>query len=109
MPLSDLAIHKLKPTDSPFKVTVERGLICHRAEARALDAWRLAAVFDQSALGNASRLDLGNGAFGDGEDEGAEVVQEFYPTDVKREADARMQATTARSLSDKLEKQCQQA
>lgn len=92
-------------------ITVRAGLALEEAllQARELDDRRKLAGFDQTALDQAARQGLGNGAFEDGEDEGSEVVEEFYPTDVNPESDARMQAVTALSLSDKLEKQCLQA
>lgn len=50
-------------------------------DAQRLDAERQAAGFDQAALEAAVRLGLANGAFEDGEDEGAAVVEEFFSTE----------------------------
>ncbi|BCL90895.1 phage capsid protein [Ralstonia pseudosolanacearum] len=48
-------------------------------EARALDARRKAAGFDQAALDAAAKLGFGNGAFEDSAEEAAAVMEEFYP------------------------------
>ncbi|MEF9416842.1 phage capsid protein [Ralstonia sp. SM1864_UCD524_TZ4] len=48
-------------------------------EARDLDARRKAAGFDQAALDAAAKLGFGNGAFEDSPEEGAAVLEEFYP------------------------------
>lgn len=48
-------------------------------EARELNTRRKAAGFDQAALDTAARLGFSNGAFEDGPEEAAAVVEEFYP------------------------------
>lgn len=55
--------------------TLEQALI----EAKALDARRSAAGFDQAALDTAAKLGFANGAFEDSQDEQAAVAEEFYP------------------------------
>jgi hypothetical protein len=47
-------------------------------EARRIDEVRQAAGFDQVALELAARQGLSNGAFEESEDEGGEVVEEFF-------------------------------
>ena len=48
-------------------------------EARRINEERQSAGFDQVALEAAARLGLSNGAFEESEDEGTEVVEEFFP------------------------------
>ena len=50
-------------------------------QARELDARRQAAGFDQRALDTAARAGFSNGAFEDSIEDGAAVVDEFYPSD----------------------------
>jgi len=50
-------------------------------QARQLDEARRQAGFDQEALDQAARLGLGNGAFEDGDEEGASVVDEYFPSE----------------------------
>jgi len=49
--------------------------------ARELDARRKAAGFDQAALDAAARTGFSNGAFEDSIEDGAAVVDEFYPAE----------------------------
>lgn len=55
--------------------TLEEAIV----QARKLDARRRAAGFDQAALDTAARAGFGNGAFEDSIEEGAAIVEEFYP------------------------------
>lgn len=48
-------------------------------EAKELDARRRLVGFDQPALDAAARLGFSNGAFEDSDEEGAAVVEEFFP------------------------------
>jgi len=61
-------------------LTVRTGVAIEEAlaEARDIEERRLAAGFDQQALELAAREALANGAFEDSEDEGPEVVEEFF-------------------------------
>lgn len=49
------------------------------AGARADDEHRKGAGFDQVALEDAARQGFANGAFEESEEEGADLVEEFYP------------------------------
>lgn len=75
-------------------------------QARELDTRRKAAGFDQAALDAAARAGFARGAFEDSVEDGAAVVDEFYPGD-EGNADAKGEgATTATaskpSLKDRL-------
>lgn len=74
------------------------------SEAREIEARRLAAGFDQQALEQAAREALANGAFEDSEDEGAEVVEEFFNQEPEQRgvANAERTASESRPLIDKL-------
>jgi len=50
-------------------------------QARELDARRKAAGFDQAALDAAARVGFSNGAFEESVEDGAAVVDEFYPAE----------------------------
>lgn len=82
--------------------TLERAI----GEAKELDARRRAAGFDQSALDEAARLGFGNGAFEDGDEESAAVVEEFFPHASTRRPDVPgdQGSSTVPSLRDKLER-----
>lgn len=56
-------------------VTLEQAV----QQARELDASRKANGFDQVALDEAARTGFARGVFEDGEDDGAAVVEEFFP------------------------------
>lgn len=78
-------------------------------QARELDARRKAGGFDQAALDEAARAGLSNGAFEDSTEDGASVVDEFYPpekNDGRSTAAIGVPATaaTAPSLKDRLER-----
>lgn len=62
-------------------ITVRNGVSLEEAliEAQRIDEARQAAGFDQTALEAAARQGLSNGAFEDSEDEGADLVEEFFP------------------------------
>lgn len=64
-------------------LTVRNGVALEDAllEAKRIDEVRQAAGFDQVALEVAARQCLSNGAFEDSEDEGDEVVKEFFSTE----------------------------
>jgi len=88
-------------------LTVRSGVAIEDAlsEAREIEARRLAAGFDQQALEQAAREALANGAFEDSEDEGAEVVEEFFAQEPpeQREAEKTGRAVPGgRPLIDKL-------
>lgn len=75
------------------------------AEGRETEARRLAAGFDQQALEQAAREALANGAFEDSEDEGAEVVEEFFAQGQPEQHEAEKTGRTvpgSSSLIDKL-------
>ena len=59
-------------------MTVEQAL----QEAKALDQARQEAGFDQPALDQAARNGFANGAFEDTEEDGGQVLEEFYPDTV---------------------------
>lgn len=75
------------------------------AEAKRQEADRQEAGFDQVALETAARLDFSNGAFEESEDEGASVVEEFYPegNSVPGDPGFASEKSTAPSLADKLD------
>jgi hypothetical protein len=79
-------------------ITVRSGIAMEEAllEARRIDEVRQAAGFDQVALELAARQGLSNGAFEESEDEGGEVVEEFFPgsTPMQDEESAGFQART---------------
>lgn len=88
-------------------LTVRSGVAIEDAlsEAREIEARRLAAGFDQQALEQAAREALANGAFEDSEDEGAEVVEEFFaqePPEQREAANAERTVPGNRPLLDKL-------
>lgn len=62
-------------------LTVRTGMALAEAiaGARAEDEHRKGAGFDQLALEDAARLGFANGAFEESEEEGADLVEEFYP------------------------------
>ncbi|VVE41875.1 phage capsid protein [Pandoraea cepalis] len=77
-------------------------------EARELDARRKGAGFDQVALDAAARTGFGNGAFEESIEDGAAVVDEFYPgepgeTGSHGEGHDGTETTTAPSLKDRLD------
>lgn len=87
--------------------TIEEAL----AEARDIEARRLAAGFDQSALELAARDALANGAFEDSEDEGPEVVAEFFtqePPEQRVAPNAERMAPGNLPLIDKLGEKMEQ-
>ncbi len=64
-------------------LTVRTGMALAEAiaGARAEDEHRKGAGFDQVALEEAARQGFANGAFEESEEEGADLVEEFYPVD----------------------------
>lgn len=94
-------------------LTVRNGVAIEDAlaEAREIEARRLAAGFDQQALEEAAREALANGAFEDSEDEGAEVVEEFFtqePPEQREVANTERTAPGSRPLLDKLGEKMEQ-
>ena len=93
-------------------LTVRTGVALEDAllEAKRIDEVRQAAGFDQVALEVAARQGLNNGAFEDSEEEGDEVVEEFF-TEVLESATAERSQTSRQvdsrtpgtSLNQKLE------
>ncbi|MDL2198148.1 hydrolase or metal-binding protein [Halopseudomonas aestusnigri] len=65
-------------------LTLRQGMTVEQAlqEAKALDQARQEAGFDQSALDQAARNGFANGAFEDTEEDGGQVLEEFYPDTV---------------------------
>lgn len=49
--------------------------------AKAIEAVRIKAGFDQVALDKAARAGLANGAFEESEEDGPDIVEEFFPAD----------------------------
>lgn len=74
------------------------------AEARESEARRLAAGFDQKALELAAREALANGAFEDSEDEGAEVVEEFFSQEASEPREPAEGETTPPAKSSLIDK-----
>jgi hypothetical protein len=70
-------------------------------QARELDARRKAAGFDQSALDAAARAGFARGAFEDSVEDGAAVVDEFYPGDVGNATGSQDQRGVAASVGTK--------
>lgn len=69
-------------------------------QARELDARRKAAGFDQAALDAAARAGFARGAFEDSIEDGAAVVDEFYPGDAGNATDSQDEgAATAAVIS----------
>ncbi len=64
-------------------ITVREGLSLEGAiaQAKALQERREAAGYEQSSLDDAARLGMENGAFEESEEEGREIVEEFFPED----------------------------
>jgi len=62
-------------------ITLRSGMSLEYAlqQARLLDIERFEAGFDQRALDKAARVGIGNGAFEDSEEEGIDILEEFYP------------------------------
>lgn len=62
-------------------ITVRDGMTLEDAliEAKQTDEARKVSGFDQAALDQAARLGFANGAFEDGTEDGAEIVEEFFP------------------------------
>lgn len=84
-------------------LTVRTGLTMAEAltQARQLQEERLAAGFDQAALDAAARQGFANGVFEESEEEGAAVVEEFYPEDAEGQSPSPL-AGAKPSLSEKL-------
>jgi hypothetical protein len=71
------------------------------ASARAESKVRFASGFDQTALDEAARQGFAAGAFEESEEEGAAVVQEFYP-DAMNDLEGIQTVNTKLGLADKL-------
>lgn len=72
------------------------------AGARAEDEHRKGAGFDQVALEDAARLGFANGAFEESEEDGGDLVEEFYPAGEGDQAAANSPRTIKMGLQDKL-------
>jgi len=88
-------------------LTVRSGVAIEEAlaEARDIEARRLAAGFDQNALELTAREALANGAFEDSEEDGSEVVEEFFtqePGERCKSAEGKQLLPEKRPLIDKL-------
>lgn len=80
-------------------------------QARELDVRRKAAGFDQAALDLAAREGFSNGAFEEGQEEGADILDEFYPEpDMGGEdrATGRTKQASRPTLQDKLDRKAGQ-
>jgi hypothetical protein len=75
--------------------TLEEAIV----QARELDARRKAAGFDQAALDAAARAGFGNGAFEESVEDGAAVVDEFYPAEAGSDYDTGNVETTVPAAS----------
>lgn len=90
-------------------LTVRTGVSLEDAllEAKRIDEVRQAAGFDQGALEEAARQGLSNGVFEEGEDEGDEVVEEFFPVATETDSGALSEQPVVPvakgSLAEKLE------
>ena len=74
------------------------------SEAKQLMEKRQASGFDQAALDEAARVGFANGAFEDSEEEGGEVVEEFFSAQPEGDAPENSSGTvTASPLSRKME------
>lgn len=75
------------------------------AEAKATAAKRLEAGLDQAALDTAALAGFGNAAFEFSEEEGSEILEEFYPaTDTDTPAPAGVTAAPSGGLRQRLER-----
>ena len=70
------------------------------AMASELNQQRQQAGFNQQALDEAAKIGFANGVFEDTEDEGLEVVEEFYPQEVSNIESAQLAVGL---LADKLQ------
>lgn len=75
-------------------ITLRSGMSLEDAlqQARLLDIERFEAGFDQRALDKAARVGIGNGAFEDSEEEGIDILEEFYPESDKAGSARRTQS-----------------
>ena len=92
-------------------LTVRAGMTLSEAitAARAQSAERHALGFDQAALDKAARQGFAAGAFEESEEEGAAVVEEFYPQDVDSSPPGKPGANPAKvALADKLDQKAAQ-
>lgn len=80
-------------------MTVEEAL----AEAQRLEQQRLASGFNQAALDAVARQGFGNGAFEESDDDGAEIVEEFFAAPVASNGSG--QPAGSSTLADKLQAQ----
>lgn len=87
-------------------ITLRNGMTLEAAlsEAKQLMEKRQASGFDQAALDEAARVGFANGAFEDSEEEGGEVVEEFFSVQPEGEAPENSSGTVMASpLSRKME------
>ena len=92
-------------------LTVRSGMTMNEAisSARLQSAERNVQGFDQAALDEAARQGFADGAFEDSEEEGAAVVEEFYPEDADSSAQGRPAGNPAKvPLADKLSQKAAQ-
>lgn len=92
-------------------LTVRTGMTMGEAlaSARAQSEERRAAGFDQAALDAAARQGFAAGAFEESEEEGAAVVEEFYPEEVESSPQGRSAGNPAKvPLADKLNQKAAQ-
>jgi hypothetical protein len=79
------------------------------AEAKALDAKRKEAGFDQQALDEAARKGFANGAFEELEEDVPAVVEEFFPDAGKPDGNHAASPESTSSLRDRLDAKVQSA
>lgn len=87
-------------------ITLRGGMTVEEAlqDAKQLEAERKQAGFDQAALDAAVQAGLANGAFEEGEEDGGEVVEEFYPAEGEGQAPSSAAPKAEASLTEKLMK-----
>ena len=93
-------------------LTVRAGMTVGEAlaEARAEQSRRQAAGFNQAALDQVATLGLANGAFEEVEEDGASVIEEFYPEAITETASPEETPDTgANPLRDRLTARLNQA
>ncbi len=85
-------------------LTIRNGMTLNEAiqSAKETDQQRKEAGFDQSALDEAARVGFGMGAFEDSEEDGINVVEEFYTGDEPEQAMVSGKLADSLSLTDKL-------
>jgi hypothetical protein len=83
-------------------ITLRQGVSLEQtlAEAKAAEAQRVSAGFDQTALDQAARLGFSQGAFEDDSEEGSGIMEEFFPAVPEEDNPAQWAATTPIPTAD---------